>query len=120
MTDLSVLVPQPVTVKVDGKLIAVRPVKLRDFERFGESAAAVLSMMEGATPARIFEFAKKSGALHDVICTCTSLSSWQVNRLPAATAFALMIEIMGANSGFFGEALVSAGSRWAGAMSSSD
>lgn len=105
MSDLQILFPKPVIVAVGSRQVAIRPIELRHFEAFGEAAGGLLSMLGAASPAQIYEYAKKSGALSTVLGGCTNLSSWRIRRLPTVTAVELMIHVIGVNSSFFDQAL---------------
>ncbi|WP_325435171.1 hypothetical protein [Pseudomonas nitroreducens] len=112
MSDLRILFPKPVMVIVGARQVVIRPVELRHFEEFGEAAGGLLAMLGAATPAQIYEYAKKSGALSTVLGGCTNLSAWRVKRLPTVTAVELMIHVIGVNSSFFDQSL----SRMAGGL----
>lgn len=105
MSDLQILFPKPVMVAVGSRQVAIRPVELRHFEAFGEAAGGLLAMLGAASPAQIYEYAKRSGALSTVLGGCTSLSAWRIRRLPTVTAVELMIHVIGVNSSFFDQAL---------------
>lgn len=120
MSDLAVMFPASVQVGVEGKIVTVRPVKLRDFEAFAEAAGGVIALLADATPAAIYGYAKKAGVLQAILGKCTSLTAWQIRRLPAATAVELMVHVVRVNSGFFGKALLAAAAPLAGQMSPSN
>lgn len=117
MSDLQILFPQPQVLAVSGRRVIVRPVQMRHFERFGEAAGALLSMLATASPAEIYAYSSKTGALENILGVCTSLPAWRIRRLPAAVAVELMIQVIKTNSGFFDQALVSAATALGGAGS---
>ena len=119
MSELAVLFPPPVQVSVQGRLVTVRPVQFRHFEVFAEAADGLISLLAEASPAAIYAYAKKSGALATILGHCTSLSAWRIRRLPAATAIELMVHVVRVNSGFFGSALLALVPQPAGQMSPS-
>lgn len=115
-----ILFPQPTTVDVAGKRVVITPVRLRDFERFGEASAKALQLAASETTVQLYAQAKKTGVLTDILVSCTTLSRWRIGRLPAATAVQLMFEVMQVNKDFFEQALVRAAEVLAGAELSSD
>ncbi|GGC87445.1 hypothetical protein [Halopseudomonas salina] len=119
MSELSVLFPKPVTVPMGATQVTVRPVTLEHFEAFGKAAGELLSMLQNATPAQIYAYARQSGALDVVLGSCTSLGRWRRRRLPAAAAVSLMFAVIQVNSSFFDQALVQAASQLAGSTLSS-
>lgn len=120
MTDHSVLFPKPVVVRLNGRPVTVMPVKLENFSDFSDAATGLIELLADATPLKIYAYAKNSGALRAVLGSCTSLSSWRIRRLPAATAIELMVHVLRVNSGFFGKALLAAATQLAGPISSSN
>lgn len=119
MSDLKILFPEPFTVQVQGRRVAVRPVSLRDFERFAAAASGLISMLGAESAAGLYAYARQSGALQAVLGSCTDLSRWRIARLPMPAAIELMVVIIRINSGFFDRALVEAAKALTGAKSPS-
>src|SRR5690606_7481652 len=115
MSDLNILFPKPVSASVEGRLVLIKPVQVQHFEAFGRAAGTLLSLMESATPAEVYEYATKSGAMAEILGSCTSLSAWRRKRLPVAVAVELMFQVIKVNSSFFDQALVSAAKALTGA-----
>ncbi|SDS21405.1 hypothetical protein SAMN05216421_1111 [Halopseudomonas xinjiangensis] len=115
-----VLFPERQFVDVAGRKVEVKPVRFRDFERFGRAAGNAIAMAASQTTEQLYVYATKSGVLLDVLGPATSLSKWRIRRLPAVVVVQLMFEVIRVNKGFFEQALVSAASVLAGAESSSD
>ena len=120
MSELSVLFPKPVLVPYGAGQVEVKPVRLEHFEAFGEAAGALLSTLQNATPAEVYAYARKSGALDVVLGSCTNLGRWRRRRMPAAAAVSLMFAVIQVNSSFFDQALVMAASQLAGSTLSSN
>ena len=120
MSELSVLFPKPVSVPFGTMRVEVKPVTLEHFEVFGKASGALISMLQNASPAEIYAYARQSGALDAVLGSCTSLSRRQRRRMPAASAVSLMFAVIQVNSSFFDQALVQAASQLAGSTSSSN
>lgn len=120
MNDLRVLFPKSVVADVGGRSVTIRPVTLKDFDEFGEASGNLLAMIASASPAQVYAYAKKSGALKSILGSCTDMPAWRVGRLPAASAVELMIQVIAVNSSFFDQALVRAASLLTGAVSSRD
>lgn len=119
MSDLKILFPAPIAVEVQGRRVVVRPVGLRDFERFAAAASGLIGMLGAESAAGLYAYARQSGALQAVIGACTDLSRWRIARLPMPTAIELMVVIIRINSGFFDQALVRAAKALTGARSPS-
>ena len=119
MSDLNILFPKPASVLVEGRQVLIRPVQVQHFEAFGKAAGSLLSLMEKATPAEVYAYASKTGAMKEILGVCTNLSAWRSRQLPVATAVELMFQVIKVNSSFFDQALVSAAKALAGAGSSS-
>ncbi|MOA23710.1 hypothetical protein D3C78_1443480 [compost metagenome] len=119
MSDLNILFPEPVVVEVQGRRVLVRPVTLRNFERFASAASGLIGMLGTESAANLYAYARQSGALQAVLGSCTSLSRWRIAGLPASVAVQLMVAVIRINSGFFDQALVKAAAALAGAKSPS-
>ncbi|MGA4442617.1 hypothetical protein ACPA2N_25975 [Ectopseudomonas hydrolytica] len=117
MSQLKILFPEPVVVGLAGRQVQIKPVQLRDFERFGRAAAIVIAMGSSKTMEELYAYAVVNGQLRDILRTATNLSRWRIWRLPAAAAVSLMIEVIRVNAGFFEKALVEAEKALAGAKS---
>lgn len=106
MSDLSILLPEPVTVEVMGRDVQILPVKLRHFERYGKSAGALVELFSQASVQQINRYAEKHSAeLRQILLATTTLNRWQLWRLPATVSVQLLAEVIRVNSSFFGEAL---------------
>ena len=110
-----ILFPENQNVSLNGKNVAIKPVRFVDFERFGKAAGNAIAMAGSQTTEQLYVYASKSGVLLDILGTSTSLSRWAIKRLPAAVAVQLMIEVIRVNKDFFEQALVSAEKALAGA-----
>lgn len=119
MSDLKILFPEPAIVEVQGRRVSVRPVALRDFERFAAAAAGLISLLGTESAAGLYAYARQSGALQAVLGSCTDLSRWRIVRLPMPTALELLVVVIRINAGFFDQALVRAAAALAGAKSPS-
>lgn len=115
-----VLFPEPQYVTVGRGKVEIRPVALKDFDRFGRAAGNVIAMAAAQTTEQLYVYATRSECLLPILQTTTSLSGWRIKRLPATVAVQLMFEVIRVNKDFFEQALVSAASVLAGAESSSD
>jgi len=111
MSDLEILYPKPVVVRVNGRRVAIKPVEFRHFEAFGKAAGELLTMLSKASPEQIYAWAQRSGALLDVLGACTSLWRWRIRRLPSTVAVQLMLQVVEVNNDFFGQALAKVASR---------
>jgi hypothetical protein len=106
MSDLQILYPEPITVEVKGRDVQILPVKLRHFERYGKSAGALVELFSQAGVQQINRYAEKhSGELRRILRVTTTLTWWQLYRLPATVTVQLFVEVVRVNSCFFGEAL---------------
>lgn len=105
MSDLQILFPEPVIASVDGMIVEINPVRVEDFEKFGEAAAKIIHVAASGKVEEIYALAKKSGGLKRVLGACTSLNWWQRRRMPAASAVLLMLHVIRINNDFFAEAL---------------
>lgn len=121
MSELEILFPRPVTVEVLGKAVQIKPVKLRHFERYGKAAGALIELFGSASVQKINRYAATHSAeLRGLLLVTTSLSRWQLWRMPATVSVQLLTEVVRVNSGFFGEALPSMVGALSGALSPSD
>lgn len=121
MSELGVLFPDEQFVQVGRRRVRVLPVRLRDFEHFGQTAGVALELLGNPSVQAINAFAAQhSRALRRVLYTCTSLSRWACWRLPAMTAFQLFAHVVRVNADFFGHALGALAVVLHGAKSSSD
>ena len=120
MSDLEILFPEPVTVEVMGRDVQILPVKLRHFERYGKSAGALVELFSQASVQQINRYAEKHSAeLRKILRATTTLTRWQLYRLPATVTVQLFVEVVRVNSDFFGEALPEMVRALSGAVSSS-
>lgn len=120
MSDLSILFPEPVTVEVMGRDVKILPVKLRHFERYGKSASALVELFSSTGVQQINRYAEKHSAeLRKILRATTTLTRWQLYRLPATVTVQLFVEVVRVNSDFFGEALPEMVRALSGALSSS-
>lgn len=115
MTHHEILFPSNASVTIEGKTFTVKPVRLKDFERFGRASAAVLAMAAAKSTQELYAQAAQSSVLKDVLGAATNLHGWQIRRLPAPLAVELMFEVIRVNKDFFERALVSAAESLAGA-----
>jgi|SRR5690606_17491095 len=121
MSELSILFPEPVTVEVMGRDVKILPVKLRHFQRYGESAGALVELFSSASVQQINRYAAThSRELRQVLLATTSLKRWQLWFMPATVCVQLLVEVVRVNSSFFGEALPAMVRALSGAPSSSD
>lgn len=120
MSDLQILFPQPEVVRVQGRRVEIRPVKLCDFESFGQAAGELIGLLADPSGAGILSYGKRSKRLLSVIRKATSLSAWRAWRLPAPVAIELMVHVVRVNSGFFDQALVNLAEVLAGQTSRSN
>jgi len=111
MSDLEILYPKPVFVRVGKRAVCIKPVQFRHFEAFGKAAGELLAMLSQASPEEIYAWAQRSGALLDVLGVCTSLSAWRIKRLPSAVAIELMLQVVQVNNDFFAQTLAKVASR---------
>ena len=106
MSKLEILFPEPAVVQLGKATVKIYPVRLRDFERYGKSAGALIELFSQAGVQQINRYAEKhSPELRRLLRATTSLNRWQLWRLPATAAVQLLVEVVRVNSGFFGEAL---------------
>ena len=106
MSDLAILFPQPEVIKVQGRRVEIRPVRLCDFEAFGQAAGELIGLLADPSGAGVMAYGTRSKRLLSVIRKATNLSAWQAWRLPAPVAVELMVHVVRVNSGFFDQALV--------------
>lgn len=106
MSELKILFPEPEIVPLGSSNIKIYPVLLRDFERYGKSAGALIELFSQADIQQINRYAEKHSAeIRRLLRRTTNLNRWQLWRLPATAAVQLLVEVVRVNSGFFGEAL---------------
>ena len=106
MGELQILFPEPEVVLLGRSKVKIYPVRLRDFERYGKSAGALIELFGQAGVQQINRYAEKHSAeLRRLLRSTTNLSRWQLWRLPATSAVRLLVQVVRVNSGFFGEAL---------------
>ena len=106
MGDLKILFPEPSVVMLGSSKVKIYPVRLRDFERYGKCAGALIELFGQAGVQQINRYAEKHSAeLRRLLRSTTNLSRWQLWRLPASSAVQLLVQVVRLNSGFFGEAL---------------
>jgi hypothetical protein len=106
MSELQILFPEPETITVQGRDVQLRPVKLRDFDRYGQAAAALHELFASASVQQINRYAQAHSAeLKRVLRSTTSLNRWQLWRMPGVVAVQVMAQVMRVNAGFFGDAL---------------
>lgn len=106
MSELEILFPEPVPVLVRGKKAQIYPVKLRDFELYGRVASGFIALLDTASIEQINRYAEAhSASVAKLLRLTTSLSRWQIKRLPSAAAVSLLADVVRVNSGFFAEAL---------------
>lgn len=121
MSDLKILFPEPVTIEVAGREAQILPVKFQHFEQYGKVAGEVVSLLSQAGVQPVNRFAEKhSAAVRKLLLATTSLTRWQLRRLPATVTVQLLVEVVRVNSGFFGEALPAMVRALSGAMSPSE
>lgn len=111
MSDLEILYPKPVFVRVEKRRVAIKPVPFQHFEAFGKAARELLAMLSNASPEQIYTWAQSSGAVLDVLVPCTSLRAWRIKRLPSTVVVELMLCVVRVNNDFFGQALTKVASR---------
>lgn len=117
VSELAILFPAPEVVRVQGRRVEIRPVRLCDFEAFGQAAGELIGLLADPSGAGVMTYAKRSKRLLSVIRKATSLSAWRAWRLPAPVAIELMVHVVRVNSGFFDQALVSLAEVLAGQIS---
>jgi hypothetical protein len=106
MSDLQILFPDPVAVELSGKLVLIHPVRLRHFEQYGKTAAALIELFANASVQQINLYAAtNSGRVRQLLLQTTSLTRWQLWRMPASVSVQILAEVVRVNAGFFGEAL---------------
>lgn len=120
MSDLTILIPEPEVVLLGRKKVKLYPVRLKDFELFGKSAQAVMGVMAAGSVSAINNYAVQHAAeLRKVLRATTSLNRFQLWLISAPVAAQLIVQVVRANSGFFGEALPVMASALAGLQSPS-
>lgn len=106
MSDLQILFPKPVLVDVAGRVVHIKPVKLRHFEAFGTASAELIKAMSDPSGGALMVYAAKHKNLRAILGVATSLNAWQIWRLPAAVAVELMVYVVRVNASFFDQALI--------------
>lgn len=120
MSDLSVIFPEPMAGRVDGRRVVIHPVRLGDLEAFGKSVSPLLKLIGSRDPAALADFAELHAKdLRLALRLTTSLNRWRIRRLPAASAMQLFTLVVKVNASFFDQALVEVAKALAGAQSSS-
>jgi len=119
MSDLQILFPEPVLVEVQGKVVQIRPVRLCDFEAFGQASAALVSALADPSRGAVLAYAAKHKTLRAILAKSTDLSAWRIWRLPAAIAVELMVHVVRVNASFFDQALINLADVLAGQTSPS-
>jgi hypothetical protein len=121
LSELEILFPKYEEVTLGRSSVRIYPVRLRDFERYGKSAGAMIELFNDAGVMQINRYASKhSKELRQLLRATTSLNRWQLYWLPATAAVQLLCEVVRVNSGFFGEALPAMARALTGATSLSD
>lgn len=106
MSELEILFPEPVMVLVSGKPAYIYPVKMRDFELYGKVAGGFFELLDVASIEQLMRYAdKNSRSVMKLLSIATSLSRWQIRRLPATGAISLLADVARVNSSFFADAL---------------
>lgn len=120
MSDLKIIFPEPVSVEVMGRDVQILPVKLRHLTCYGKSAVALVELFSHAGVQQINRYAEKHSAeLRQILRATTTLSRWQLWRLPATVSVQLLAEVIRVNSSFFVEALPAMARGLSGDQSSS-
>ncbi|WP_425915922.1 hypothetical protein [Pseudomonas sp. GWSMS-1] len=118
MSELEILFPEPVPVLLRGKRALIYPVKLRDFELYGKVAGGFVALLDTASIEQINRYGESnSAAIRKLLRVTTSLTRWQIRRLPSTVSVSLLADVVRVNSGFFADALPMMVRALAGAMS---
>lgn len=121
MNELSILFPKPEEVLLGRRRVEIRPVAFEHFAEFGAAAQGLIQLVGAATTQEIAAYAREHSAdLGRVVRHCTNLSRWRIRRLPAAVVVQLVVQIIRANTDFFGQAQVAAARALRGLSSPSD
>lgn len=121
MAGLNILFPAPEEIRVDGKKVTIKAVTLEHFDTYGKAAGSLIQMLGSAGVTQINQYAADhADELRAILKVATNLSWRQRRALPAPVAVQIMVEVVRANAGFFGEALPSMVESLNGAMLSSD
>ena len=107
VSELEVLFPKPLEVKLAGRSVKVKPVPLKHFEGFAKASAELIEVLGAPTTQRLFAFASKRRNLLAVLRVATDMSAWRILWLPTSTAVELMVLAVRVNASFFDAALVS-------------
>lgn len=106
MSDLQIMFPEPVIVEIAGRAVKVYPVKLRHFELYGKTANCLLQLFEQTSVQHINQYAAvNSKQIRKLLLATTSITRWQLWRMPSSVSVQLLTEVVRVNSGFFAEAL---------------
>lgn len=118
MSELQILFPEPVVVKVERRSVKVYPVRLCNFELYGKVAGGFVALLDTASIEQMMRYAEtNSSSVRKLMRVTTSLNRWQISRLPATAAIALLADVVRVNSGFFADALPGMVRALAGQMS---
>lgn len=118
MSELQILFPRPVLVKVQRRAVKIYPVKLCHFELYGKVAGGFVELLDTASIAQMMSYAEaNSRSVSKLMRVTTSLNRWQIRRLPSTAAIALLADVVRVNSGFFADALPGMVRALAGQMS---
>lgn len=117
MNELEILFPEATRIKVGRRLVSIRPVEFRDFDKFGQASAELMGILAKGDMTLVYTWAERAGVLRTILSACTDMSSWRINRLPISVAVELMLHVIAQNSRFFGQALVNAAHLLAGEQS---
>lgn len=106
MSDLQILFPESVLVRVQSRQVEIRPVRFCDFELFGRVSQRLIGLLNDPSMEGIANYSVKRKELNALLRKTTSLSAWSIWRLPAAIAVELAVYVIKVNSSFFDQALV--------------
>ena len=120
MSELEIIFPQPVAVRVGRRQVQIRPVQLRHFQHYGAQASALIELFASMGVQQINRYAERNARdIRRLLLATTSLKRWQLLWMPTTVAVQLVAEVIRVNSGFCGEALPQVVSALAGPASSS-
>lgn len=114
MSDLNIVFPVGERISVNGKGVILKPVRLRDFELFGDVATFVLEYLSKADTDSLIQLSKRRRQLNRILRRATSLSLISIWLLPSSVAAVLFIHLLKVNSDFFGQAVAAANRQLAG------
>lgn len=106
MSELQILFPAMVVADVNGRAVGIKPVQLRHFEVFGKASAELMAALASPAPGAVLLYASKNKNLRAILGRATTLTAWQIWRLPAAVAVELMVHVVRVNASFFDQALI--------------